>query len=85
MNFLLKVIKYCNHNILERYGPVWEALNVLIKVRKEVLEHKEDKKVPTTRMEEFFSSVFDNGIGKFDLPNAGDVYAALSSLKTSIC
>lgn len=83
MNLLLKVIKYCNHDILERYGTVWEALDVLIKVRKEVLEHKITKKVPTDRMEQYFTSVSDKGIAEFDLPKVEDVLTALEQLKES--
>ena len=83
-NLLLKVIKYSNHELLVRYEVVWNALNVLVDVRKKVLDHQEAKRIPVDRMQEYFTKVFDTGISKFSLSDTEDTFYALEDLKTSM-
>ena len=83
MNLLLKVIKYSNHDLLQRYGKVWEALNKLIEVRENVFDHKDLRRVPLDRMETYFTTVFDSGLSFFDLANMEDIYDKLDEIKTS--
>ena len=82
MNLLLKVIMYSNHDLLKRYGKVWEALNKLIKVRKNVFDHQDSRRVPSDQMETYFTTVL-TGLSKFQLANFDDIYEKWDEIKTS--
>ena len=83
MNLLLKVIKYSDHDPLKWDEEVWEALNILIEVRKNVFEHQDSRRVPSDRMEEYFTTVFDRGLSWFNLAKMEDIYAKLDEIRTS--
>ena len=82
MNLLLKVIKYSNHDLLQRDGEVWEALNNLIEVRKDVVDHQDSRRVPSDLMEMHFTTVL-TGLSKFHLANFQDMYEKWDEIKTS--
>ena len=83
MNLLLKVIMYSNHDLLQRDGEVWEALNKFIEVRKNIVDHQDSRRVPLDQMETYFTTVFYRGLSCFDLANMGDIYDKLDEIKTS--
>lgn len=80
MNLLLKVIKYSNYELLERYETEWNALDELIETRATVFESSDMKKVPPGKKEDIFTRVVD-ALGKLDLV---DELVAAEELKTSM-
>lgn len=83
MNLLVKVLKYCNHDLVDRYGVVWGALDALIRARKTILEYQDTKSVSDTDFQNCISSVYDKGIAVFALPDPESIYENIDELKRS--
>lgn len=66
MNLLLKVIKYSNYELLERYETEWDALDNLIDTRAAVFESFGTKKVSESDKLAHFSRVGE-ALGNLDL------------------
>lgn len=78
MNLLLKVIKYCNRELLERYETEWNALDKMIETRAMVFEC--DKQVAPEKKNDIFTRVMD-ALSELNLV---DEVVEVEELKTSI-
>lgn len=66
MNLLLKVIKYSNYELLERYETEWDALDILIDTRAAVFESSGTKRVSDGDKRGYFTRVGE-ALGNLDL------------------
>lgn len=80
MNLLLKVIKYSNYELLERYGTEWNALDELIENRATVFECSDAKRVAPGAKDDIFTRVVE-ALGRLDLV---DELVEAEDLKTSM-
>jgi hypothetical protein len=78
MNLLVKVIKYCNYDLLERYGKEWTALDRLIEIRAKVLAQMGTRSVSDGQDQ--FKLIFSE-LTKFRLENIRDILAEKNDLE----
>ena len=57
MNLLIKVIKYSNFELLERYEDEWDVLDDLIAKRREIVKKGSSKKFPQNDAEKLLNEV----------------------------
>ena len=57
VNLLIKVIKYSNFELLERYEDEWDVLDQLIAKREDIVKKSSNRKIPQNDAEKLLNEV----------------------------